>query len=152
LAVPAPAPAAAARAEAENDLPPPPDLPPVRPAAQARAEARAKARAEAAQDAGEAPAASVKLAAAGPKGCDAQPNPADRTICGDAKLQRLQRELRTAYAEALDAHQDRDTLRQRQLAWADARKGVSDAGVLGRLYEERVRRLKAATEAARRER
>jgi uncharacterized protein YecT (DUF1311 family) len=155
-----------AEAEAVSDLAPPPDLPPAKTAAQARLDARAEARAEARAKAREKlaaetpeetdeappPANTVKLAAAGPKGCDAQGTPADRTICGDAHLQRLQHELRAAYAQALQVHQDRDLLRQRQLAWADSRNGVSDAAALARLYEERVKRLKAATEAAKRER
>ena len=83
------------------------------------------------------------------KGCAAEPTPADRAICGDLRLQRLQRELRQAYGEALDAHQDRDLLRQRQLAWADARNAVTDPDRLARLYEARIRKLNAATAEAR---
>jgi len=85
-------------------------------------------------------------AAAG--GCAAQATPADRAICGDVKLQRLQENLRQAYAEALAAHQDRALLRERQLAWRDARSEVSDPDRLARLYEERIRKLKAATAEA----
>ena len=156
-AAPAPIPASPAKAEAAAELPPPPDLPPARAAARARTElaeegGEAKELPAAHRPGAKAPGEAVKLAAAGPKGCDGQPTPADRTICGDARLQRLQHELRAAYAEALEAHQDRDTLRQRQLAWADARNGITEPEKLARLYEERVRRLKAATEAARRER
>ncbi|THD59872.1 hypothetical protein [Phenylobacterium sp.] len=81
-------------------------------------------------------------------GCAAQPTPADRTICGDAKLKRLQDDLRQAYAEALAAHQDRDLLREHQLAWRDARSDVSDPDRLARLYQERIRKLKAATAEA----
>jgi uncharacterized protein YecT (DUF1311 family) len=84
------------------------------------------------------------------KGCVAEPTPADRTICGDPSLQRLQRELRQAYAEALDAHEDRALLRERQLAWKDARDGITDRGQLARLYEARIRKLNAATAEARR--
>jgi len=84
-------------------------------------------------------------------GCAAAPTPADRTICGDRKLQRLQRELREAYAEALDAHEERDLLRQRQLAWREARNTVSDPARLARLYEQRIRKLNAATAEARRD-
>jgi len=84
--------------------------------------------------------------------CAAAPTPADRQICGDPELRRLQRELRQAYAQALAAHEDRALLRQRQLAWASARDAVSDPARLARLYEQRIRRLNAATEAARRER
>jgi uncharacterized protein YecT (DUF1311 family) len=84
--------------------------------------------------------------------CAARSTPADRTICGDPELQQLQQELRRAYAQALDAHQDRDVLRQRQLAWRDARSAVSNRDRLARLYEDRIRRLNAATEAARRAR
>jgi uncharacterized protein YecT (DUF1311 family) len=92
------------------------------------------------------------LAAAGPKGCAGQPTPADRTICADPHLQKLQRDLRAAYAEALDAHQDRDLLRQHQLAWSDTRASVSDPEQLAKVYEARIRKLKAATAAARAER
>ena len=84
--------------------------------------------------------------------CAAEPTPADREICGDPALRRLQRELRQAYAQALEAHQDRDLLRQRQLAWKDARDTVSDPDRLARLYEERIRKLNAATAEARRAR
>jgi uncharacterized protein YecT (DUF1311 family) len=94
-------------------------------------------------------AAESELAEAPPDDCAARSTPADRTICGDPELQRLQQELRRAYARALDAHQDRDVLRQRQLAWRDARSAVSDPDRLARLYEDRIRRLNAATEAAR---
>jgi uncharacterized protein len=66
-------------------------------------------------------------------------------------LQRLQQELRDAYAEALDAHEDRALLRERQLAWKDGRDGVSDPDRLARIYEDRIRRLKAATAEALRE-
>ncbi|WP_297693536.1 hypothetical protein [Phenylobacterium sp.] len=94
----------------------------------------------------------VQSAAAAPssKACVNPPTPADRAICGDARLLHLQRELRAAYARALDAHSDRATLRQRQLAWADARNGVTDPDRLAELYEARIKRLDAATEAAKR--
>lgn len=84
--------------------------------------------------------------------CAAQPNPADRAICGDPELRRLQRDLRQAYAEALEAHEERGLLRQRQLAWASARDAVSDPERLAALYEARIRRLNAATAAARQSR
>ena len=84
------------------------------------------------------------------KGCDAQPTPADKVICGAPKLQRLQRELREAYADALQAHEDKTTLRQRQLAWRDARSDVSDPDKLAALYDARIQKLKAATAEARR--
>jgi hypothetical protein len=96
-------------------------------------------------------AAAAGSAPAGAKGCAAQPTPADRTICGDARLQRLQRELRQAYAEALQAHQDRDLLRERQLAWRDERSDIADPDRLARIYEERIRKLNAATADALRE-
>lgn len=85
-------------------------------------------------------------------GCAAEPTPADRTICGDPELRSLQRQLRQAYNEALEAHEDRALLRQRQLAWASARGGVSDPGRLAELYEQRIRKLHAATQEARRQR
>ena len=74
---------------------------------------------------------------------------ADRAICANEDLQKLQRDLRQAYAKALDAHADRVTLRQRQLAWRDARNAVADPERLAGLYEARIRKLKAATAAAR---
>ena len=80
----------------------------------------------------------ARTAPAAPDGCAAEPTPADRQICGDEELRRLQLELRQAYAEALDAHVDRALLRQRQLAWRDARNTVSDPTRLAQLYEQRV--------------
>jgi uncharacterized protein YecT (DUF1311 family) len=82
------------------------------------------------------------------KGCASQPTPADRTICGDARLRHLQAELRRAYSVALAAHEDRALLREHQLAWRDTRSSVSDPDRLARLYEERIRKLNAAAEAA----
>ncbi|HVI32263.1 hypothetical protein [Phenylobacterium sp.] len=90
--------------------------------------------------------------AAEPDACAAAPTPADRAICADPALQRLQQELRQAYAEALDAHADRGLLRQRQLAWRDARNGVDDPDRLAGLYEQRIRKLAAATADAKRQR
>jgi uncharacterized protein YecT (DUF1311 family) len=84
--------------------------------------------------------------------CATEPTPADRTICGVPDLRRLQGELRQAYAEALQAHRDRALLRERQLAWASARDTVSDPDRLAALYEERIRKLNAATAAARQQR
>lgn len=84
--------------------------------------------------------------------CAAQPTPADREICADPELRRLQRDLRQAYAQALEAHEERGLLRQRQLAWASARDGVADPDRLAALYEERIRRLNAAAAAARQRR
>ncbi|WP_334164357.1 hypothetical protein [Phenylobacterium sp.] len=93
-----------------------------------------------------------RLSAAGPDACSSEPTPADRAICADPALQRLQRELRQAYAEALEAHADRSLLRQRQLVWRDARSGVDDPERLAGLYEQRIRKLVAATADARRQR
>ena len=84
--------------------------------------------------------------------CAAQPTPADQEICASPKLQRLQRDLRRAYAEALQAHQDRALLRERQLAWREARNTVSDPDRLAKLYEQRIHKLNAATAAARQQR
>jgi uncharacterized protein YecT (DUF1311 family) len=86
------------------------------------------------------------------KACAGQPTPADRIICDDPDLQKLQRELRQAYARALDAHEDRALLREHQLAWADARDSVTDPVKLARLYEQRIRKLDAATADAERQR
>ena len=104
-------------------------------------------------EATETPRTAVARAApAGSKACAAQPTPADREICGDPELRRLQRELRQAYAKALEAHQDRALLRQRQLAWRSDRDTVSDPQRLAMLYEQRIRKLNAATAEARRQR
>ncbi len=85
----------------------------------------------------------------GDPACAAQPTPADRTICADPELKRLQRDLRRAYAEALKAHAEKGLLRQRQLAWRDARNGIEDPAMLAELYEARIRRLEAAAADAR---
>lgn len=131
-----------------------PQPPPEPPAPDMTVVAEAPAAAEAA-----VPAASVEperpvfvQADAPPPAADAcagEATPADREICADPDLQRLQRDLRRAYAEALAAHDDRALLRQRQLAWRDARSGVSDPARLARLYEQRIRRLDAAAAQAR---
>lgn len=81
--------------------------------------------------------------------CGAEPTPADRTICAHPRLQRLQEDLRRAYADALAAHEDRAILRQRQLAWRDARSAVTDPDRLAALYEDRIRKLDSATADAR---
>jgi uncharacterized protein YecT (DUF1311 family) len=99
-----------------------------------------------------APAAVVRASSSGAGACTSEPTPADREICRDPSLQQLQRELRQAYAEALEAHEDRDLLRQRQLAWRDARNTVSEPDRLARLYEQRIQKLNAATAEARRQR
>jgi uncharacterized protein YecT (DUF1311 family) len=147
-AVPTPPPASAV--EPAPEAPPAPaaalPLPDVSEAATSTPDASAVV-----PDAEPAPAAAPPPAVlAG--GCAARPTPADREICADPKLQRLQGELRRAYAKALDAHQDRTLLRQRQLAWRDARNSVADPARLARLYEERIRKLNAATAAARQRR
>jgi uncharacterized protein YecT (DUF1311 family) len=100
----------------------------------------------------DAEVAAAETAPAVATGCAAQPTPADREICGDPHLRKLQHELQRAYAQALDAHQDRTLLRQRQLAWRDARNTVTDPDRLAQLYEQRIHKLNAATEAARQQR
>ncbi len=85
-------------------------------------------------------------------GCTAAPTPADQAICEDPELQRLQQELRQAYAVALDAHAERALLRQRQLAWAETRNPVADPERLARLYHDHIHKLNAATAEARRQR
>jgi uncharacterized protein YecT (DUF1311 family) len=95
------------------------------------------------------PAAAATASGSSADDCARQATPADRTICGDAHLRRLQADLRDAYNAALDAHEDRALLREHQLAWRDARSTVSDPERLARLYEERIRKLKAATAEAR---
>jgi len=118
-------------------------------AAATESPAPASRSAEADSAADTAPPALERPARGGARACAGAATPADRTICGDPKLQLLQGELRQAYAAALAAHQDRTLLRQRQLAWRDARNSVSDPDRLARLYEERIRKLNAATAAAR---
>lgn len=106
-------------------------------------------------DAGEDAGATTETSeppAAEPDVCASEPTPADRAICADPALQRLQKELREAYAAALDAHADRSLLRQRQLAWRDARSGEDDPDRLAGLYEQRIRKLAAATADAKRQR
>ncbi|HZZ67497.1 MAG TPA: hypothetical protein VFE18_04925 [Phenylobacterium sp.] len=129
--------------------PPPPAAPPVPdpvrdfppPAETAKADASNADTGKA--DLGKTDAA--KTASAGSKRCAAEPSPADQTICRDPHLQRLQRDLRDAYATALAAHEDRALLREHQLAWADARNAVTDPDKLTQLYEDRIRKLNAAT-------
>jgi hypothetical protein len=173
---PAPAPVAPIVAEPQTAPEPPPD-PPVEtpppdlregsPAAPDAAEVApdttgvamelpapppARRKAEAVTTAEPPPTAVTRAARAEPNACAAQPTPADREICADPELRRLQRQLRQAYAEALDAHQDRALLRQRQLAWRSGRDTVSDPDRLARLYEQRIRKLNAATAEARQQR
>lgn len=136
--------------------PPPPVVPivveaPAEPAATPPPETSAQPEAQepvhqAFSEASEPPAPTPSVVV---KGCAREPTPADRVICGAPNLQRLQTELRQAYAEALDAHEDRDLLRQRQLAWRDARNTIADPDRLTALYEARIRKLNAATEEAR---
>jgi hypothetical protein len=126
---------------------------------EAEAEAAKAAKAEKAAERARAARERSALAQAAPeapavaaKGCATQPTPADRAICGDARLRRLQADLRRAYDEALAAHEDRALLREHQLAWRDTRSAVGDPDRLARLYEERIRKLNAATAEARRQR
>jgi len=144
--------AAAASPKAQEAVPAPAPVPDGAalelPAPGAEAEAAATAKAERSRLARDRSASTPAVAA----GCAAQPTPADRQICGDPELRRLQGELRRAYNAALEAHEDRATLRQRQLAWRDARSDVTDPARLAKLYEDRIRKLNAATAQARRER
>lgn len=140
------------------DLAPPP-APPVDPAAveevsapQALEVAVASSETPPAASDAAVTAQAVETEDAPSDACEGAATPADRAICGDPELQRLQRELRRAYAEALDAHQDRTVLRQRQLAWRDARSGIGDPERLASLYEARIRKLESATADARRQR
>jgi uncharacterized protein len=84
--------------------------------------------------------------------CTSEPTAADRTICGDPELRQLQRELQQAYAEALEAHRDKALLRERQLAWREARNSITDPERLASTYEQRIQKLKAATADARKQR
>jgi len=145
---PTPPPAAPAAAEPRAAPEPAPEAAP-----EPLAEAPPAVEPPAAEPVAQAPAGeALELPVAPPRqadACAAEPTPADRTICGDPELRRLQRDLRQAYAEALAAHEERALLRERQLAWANARDAVTDPDRLARLYEQRIRRLDAATEAAR---
>ncbi len=138
--------------EAAPELPAPPPPPTAAEMAAETAPAAAPAPPVAAQPAPapEAPVAEPAPTAATAGDCAAATTPADRTICQDPRLQRLQRELRQAYARALDAHEDRALLREHQLAWRDGRNEVSDPDRLAQLYEERIHKLDAATAEARR--
>ena len=49
---------------------------------------------------------------------------------------------------ALAAHDDKAQLRERQLAWRDARSAVTDPARLTILYDERIRKLNAAAAEA----
>lgn len=74
--------------------------------------------------------------------CANPPTPADRALCGDLALNLLERELRDAYGQALDAGADPGRLRADQAAWRAARDPVSDSRVLARLYDRRIRELR----------
>ena len=141
-AIPTPAARPPAPAAAEAPSPPAVAEPPKPPPEAAEAAPAETTRAET--------ATTTEEASAGAAACS-KATPADRAICDDPHLQRLQTELRQAYAEALSVHQDRATLRERQLAWRDTRNDVSDPEKLARLYEARIRTLKAATADARRQ-
>ncbi|HEY8614901.1 hypothetical protein [Phenylobacterium sp.] len=163
---PAPAPVAAAPLPAESEPAPTAELAAVDPAA-AQAPAAGQLdivlaspdAAGAAQDAAAVPPPPepptveeerVAEATGSEAACDGATTPADRTICQDPALQKLQRRLREAYAQALDAHAEKSLLRQRQLAWREARNGVTDRARLAALYEARIRKLQAAAADARR--
>jgi len=133
-------PPAAAEATPANALPPSPAPADIAAAASAPAAPIEEAK----EDAPPPPPAA--------KPCAGAATPADRAICGDPNLQRLQRELRDAYAQALQAHEDRTLLRQRQLAWRAERDSVSDPDKLAQLYEQRIRKLNAATADAKHQR
>jgi len=97
------------------------------------------------------PSLSTKGPAPGvPKRCAGAAAPADRVICANPNLRRLQAELWRAYGKAQRAHVDRGALRQRQLAWRQARNTVDDPHRLARLYEERIRWLNATAARNRR--
>jgi uncharacterized protein YecT (DUF1311 family) len=98
------------------------------------------------------PATPAETPAARTNACTSEPTAADRTICGDPELRRLQRQLRQAYADALEAHRDKALLRQRQLAWREARNAITDPERLAFAYEQRIQQLKAATADARKHR
>jgi uncharacterized protein YecT (DUF1311 family) len=128
-----------------------PELAPAEPPPAAEAAPAAATEVAAAEPPPEAPVEETAPAPEPARACHGA-TPADRAICGDPGLQRLQKALQQAYADALAAHQDRATLRERQLAWRDARNEVADPERLARMYEARIRKLNAAAAEARRER
>lgn len=75
--------------------------------------------------------------------CANPPTPADRLLCHDLALNLLERELRDAYGRALDAGVDPVALRADQAAWRAERDPVSDPRTLARLYDRRIRDLRA---------
>ena len=162
---PAPLPAPTAPSAAEPAPESAPETPPdaaIGPPSPSNAQELARDADGRAPESPPAPPATDAVAAAAPapdrpapvvaNGCATEPTPADREICGDPQLRLLQRGLQRAYAAALEAHEDRALLRQRQLAWRDARNTVSDPARLARLYQQRIRKLNAATAEARQQR
>lgn len=131
--------------------PPSPDTPNVAQDATVTLTAPAQPAAEPAEAAATPASQVARLAPGVAKDCAAEPTAADRAICADPRLQHLQRRLRQAYAEALAAHEDRALLRERQLAWRTARNTISEPDRLAQVYEQRIRKLNAATAAARRQ-
>jgi uncharacterized protein YecT (DUF1311 family) len=154
VAAPAPAPVVApAPPPPPAPIPADPEIAPETPAANAAGPPPSDVAA--ATPAPAAPTEDAKEDAPPPpaaKRCADAPAPADRAICADHNLQRLQRELRDAYAQALAVHEDRTLLRQHQLAWRADRDGVSDPDRLAQLYEQRIRKLNAATADAKHQR
>jgi len=141
-APPAAAPPPAAppvRGAVRPDAPPEPAAPPLRLAQSRQPEAAARVQSDLAAI-GAAVDAVARPRRLDP--CAAPPTPADRALCSDLALNLLERELRDAYARALDAGADPARLRADQTAWRAARAPVSDSRALARLYDRRIRELK----------
>jgi len=80
--------------------------------------------------------------------CAAPPTPADRLLCNDLALNLLERELRDAYGRALSAGADPVAVRSSQAEWRRARDPTSDPRALARLYDSRIRDLRALVDEA----
>lgn len=148
LLSPGPAPASPALVVTENTAPQPTAPTPAPDAARA-AQPASDTAADPAATPPTPPEPEPEPAPEPPKPACASGPPADRVICRDPDLRFLQQRLRRAYARALAAHEDRGLLRERQLAWSDARDNITDPARLARLYEDRTRKLNAAAAAAR---
>ena len=81
--------------------------------------------------------------------CTAARAPADRIICDDAQLSRLDAELGVAYAAAADAVPRSDLLRAEQRTWITKRDKLADAEAMRRAYQDRIGELQQAADAAR---
>lgn len=75
--------------------------------------------------------------------CRAARRAAERLICADDTLARLDRRLAVAYARAMALSPDRNALRAGQRGFLAARDGMADAGAMAALYAARIEQLSA---------